>query len=179
MNNQGRLAVATWLTAATLLACSGTALAQQAPVPEKQGGPLVLFNAQYGTPLRLAGGIGVLLPVGKPVRNTDGGTEGTRAGLEVEAGAGAGGMRLAVGPAAYMYEGAIMGVGVDARVTLARASDSPRGATVHSTYLGAEAGLVISLMKVSAGVAHRVAGLSGQKAMIFTWSVGVQVPIGW
>lgn len=34
-------------------------------------------------------------------------------------------------------------------------------------------------VRVSAGVAHRIAGASGSKATVFIWSVGVQVPLGW
>jgi predicted S18 family serine protease len=34
-------------------------------------------------------------------------------------------------------------------------------------------------VRVAAGVAHRVSGTDGSKATIFTWSIGVQLPLTW
>jgi len=37
---------------------------------------------------------------------------------------------------------------------------------------------VLMSVRLNAGVAHRVSGI-GTKDTIFTWGVGVQIPIGW
>ena len=93
--------------------------------------------------------------------------------------AGAGGFRVAAGGAALALEGPFLTTGFDALFTVSRTGHTPRGAAADSTYLGGEAGLIIMSVRLSAGVAHRVAGASGSKATIFTWNVGVQIPLGW
>ena len=174
---QRRLAIVVMMVVA-LFARSGTALAQQSSASDGQGGPLLFLSAQYSAPQRWAGGAGVLMPMGKRMP-MDGGTSGTRAGVEIEGSAGQGGARLAVGPALIASEGAGMIVGLDVRGTVTRTWKSPRGATTDSTYVGAEAGLAISVVRLAAGVARRVAGLSRSTGTMFTWSVGLQIPLGW
>jgi hypothetical protein len=176
---QPRPFVVTLLAILTLAAGAEFAFAQQTPAPaQPKDRPLLLPTADYGTPQRWAAGAGALIPMGKPVR-MDGGTSGTRAGIEVAASAGQGGARLAFGPAFIANEGGGMIVGFDLRGTLMRTRTLPRVATANSTYVGAEAGLAISVVRFSAGVAQRVAGPAGPKGTIFTWSVGLQIPLGW
>jgi hypothetical protein len=177
--DQLRPIVVTLLVILTLAAGRGLAFAQQSSAPTTtKDRPLLLLSAEYGTPLRWAGGAGVLIPRGRPVR-MDGGTSGTRAGIEIAASAGQGGARVTAGPALIANEGGAMIVGLDFRGTLARTRARPRGATGDSTYIGAEAGLAISVVRFSAGVAHRVAGPAGSKGTTFTWTVGLQIPLGW
>lgn len=128
-------------------------------------GPMFLPAVSYGTPLRLSAGLSVFLPaVDLP--------GGRRDGFIVEAAAGQGGARLAFGHARFLEY-----VGVDARLVAARTWDSPRGASAKSTYGGVEAGLTLAYVRVSAGVARRLAGPDGPDKTIFTWSAGFQYPI--
>ena len=139
--------------------------------------PVFLVGGQYGTPTRLSATAGVLLARPRPLSAGDA-ANSSRAGLVVTSTAGMGGFRLAAGGAALALEGPFLATGFDAMLTVTRTNDSPRAAGGRSTYLGGEAGLVIMSVRLSAGVAHRT-GPPGSKATIFTWSVGVQFPLGW
>ena len=126
----------------------------------------------------MAGTAGVLIAPPKPFRSGDS-PDSSRAGVVVTGRAGTGGFGVAVGGAALALEGPFLTTGFDGLFTLTRTGHTPRGATENSTYVGGEAGLVLMSVRLSAGVAHRVAGTSGPKATIFTWSVGAQIPLGW
>jgi hypothetical protein len=140
--------------------------------------PVVLFSAGYAAPSRWTGGLGLLIPFAKPRPDGDLGDLREHRGLEVEASAGVGGVRLALGPASFgkspkgpvLFGGNLLG-------SVTRTRRSPRGASADSTYVGLEGGLVLLTVRVSAGIAQRVAGAEGPRATIFTWSVGVQT--GW
>lgn len=111
-----------------------------------------------------------MIPFGRPGRNG-------QPGLEVEASAGVGGARLALGRASFFGgEGDPILIVVDILVGLTRTWNSPDRASSDSTYVGLEYGMMGLAVRVSAGVAHRVAGPEGPKATIFTWSVGMQAP---
>ena len=100
-------------------------------------------------------------------------------GVVLRGAAGAGGFRFDGGLAALAREGPFLTTGFDAVATLTRTTASPRAADPKAIYLGAEAGLVLMSVRVGAGIAHRVSGTDGPKATIFTWSIGVQLPLGW
>lgn len=140
--------------------------------------PVFLVGGQYGTPTRLVGTAGVLIA---PPRQFEPGAspDSSRVGLVLAGGVGTGGFRVAAGGAALALEGPFLTSGFDALFTLTRTRETPRGAAANSTYVGGEAGLVIMSVRLSAGVARRAAGTPGPKATIFTWSVGVQIPLGW
>ena len=162
--------------AAALLGVAAPALAQRASA--RLDHPVLLVGGQYGAPTRLTGTAGLLIARPRPFES---GTapDSSRAGLVLTVGAGTGGFRVAAGATALALEGPMLTTGLDALVTLSRTADSPRGATGESTYIGGEVGLVLMSVRLSAGVARRTAGASGPKATIFTWSVGVQIPLGW
>ncbi len=162
--------------AVILLGLAAPAFAEEAP--GRLDHPVLLVGAQYGAPTRLAATAGVLLGPPRPFRPGDS-PDSSRVGLVLAGGAGTGGFRVAAGAAALALEGPFLTTGLDALFTVTRTGRTPRGAAGESTYVGAEAGLVIMSVRLSAGVAHRVAGHAGQKATIFTWNVGVQVPLGW
>jgi len=167
--------VATLLIA--VIAGSATASAQDAQTAP-EGSPLVLFGGRYSAPTRWTGDVAMLFRLGKPRQNGDLGDLQEHRGLEVEASAGVGGARLALGPA---FVGKPPGgpalFGADLLVGLTRTWNSPRGASTRSSYAGLEGGLTLLMVRLSAGIAHRVAGTEGPDANIFTWSVGVRT--GW
>jgi len=140
--------------------------------------PVFLVGAQYGTPTRAAATAGVLVARARPFE-PGAASDSSRAGLVIAGGVGRGGFRLAAGVAALALEGPLLTTGLDALFTLSRTSDTPRGATGESTYVGGEVGLLIMSVRLSAGVARRTAGGPGPKATIFTWSAGMQLPLGW
>jgi hypothetical protein len=144
-------------------------------------GPLFLVGAQYGTPIRASAGAGVLLPFGDQSPNSKvHALHEQRSGLVFAGSVGTGGEQVAGGLGAILTEGSyFLTYGLDFRGTLTRTRQSPRGATPDSTYAGAEAGLMVSLVRFSAGYAHRIGGAAGPKANTFTWGVGLQLPLGW
>ena len=139
-------------------------LAQQTPVTDNH--PFVLLDVNGGAPLRLSGGATLFVPFGKPS------SRDSLHAVEMQAIAGMGGARVA-GGMAFLDEG----FGPDVRLSLMRTSASPRGATPHATYVGVEAGWIWIYLRLSAGVAQRIAGPSGQKDTVFTWQAGVQLPL--
>jgi hypothetical protein len=164
-----------WFSLA-LLSISVPAFAQGAPARGEH--PVLLVGGQYGGPTRLVGTAGVLIAPPRPF--TPGSSpDSSRAGFVVHAGAGTGGIRVAAGGAALAFEGPFLTTGFDGLFTLTRTRQAPRGASPDSTYVGAEAGLVIMSVRFSAGVARRAAGPAGPHATIVTWSLGLQLPIGW
>jgi hypothetical protein len=133
-------------------------------------------GVSYEKPLRTTAGIGILFPFGNPDVEDHGVL--SYPGLLVEAGAGAGGRRIAFGLASRVKDsrGPVL-FGVDALMAVKWTGSSPRAASGSATYLGAEAGLLLLAIRLSAGVARRVDGPAGPHRTIGTWSVGVQT--GW
>jgi len=160
---------------AALVSLPATALAGQQP--EHSNPAVVLVGGQYGSPTRIFGSAGVLIAPPKPLKP---GTspDSSRLGVLITGGAGTGGFRGGAGLSALALEGPFLTTGFDALFTITRTGDSPRDADSHATYAGFEAGLVLMSVRLNAGVAHRVSGI-GTKDTIFTWGVGVQIPIGW
>jgi len=161
------------------------AASAQSPVPfspaapgATQGKPVILLGADAGASQRAAGFVGVWVPMWNRLTRTPS-VAAPRRGLEVMGSAGAGGFGIAAGPMSVVSEGWAMTVAADVRGTLTRTSNSPRDATPRATYVGADAGMVLTVIKFDVGIAHRVSGPTGPKAMIFTWRVGVQIPVGW
>jgi len=146
--------------------------------PESSNHPVIaLVGGQYGSPTRILGSAGVLIAPPKPLKP---GTspDSSRLGVLITGGAGTGGFRGGAGLSALALEGPCLTTGFDALFTITRTGDSPRDADPYATYAGFEAGLVLMSVRLNAGVAHRVSGI-GTKDTIFTWGVGVQIPIGW
>jgi len=127
--------------------------------------PIVFLDLQGGAPQRVSGGATVLF--GKSGKSVE-----TRRAMEIQASAGMGGARVAGGMA--FLNGPF---GPDVRLSLTRTSASPRGAAAHATYVGLEAGYIWLFLRLSAGVAQRVAGPSGHKDTVVTWQAGVQLPL--
>jgi hypothetical protein len=176
-NDRIRLGVATILVTMTLPAASVRVRAQEAS-STTEGRPIVLVGAGYASPTRWTGGLGVLIPFGTPKPNGDLGDVRGQRGLEVDGGVGAGGARLAVGPAwiGKPPSGPVL-FKVDVLAEVTRTWNSPRSASADSTYAGLEGSWMVLMVRLSAGVAHRVAGPAGPDATIFTWSAGMQT--GW
>ena len=101
-------------------------------------------------------------------------------GIEVQAGAGAGGGRLAGGPVLTAFP-----LWFDLLATVTGTSANPRGASPDSTYVGVEGGFAFPVyafrrkrfmsLRPSIGVAHQVAGPAGLERTTFTWSLGAHV----
>jgi hypothetical protein len=159
-------------------------LGASAPPASAQGAntgfdhPVAIVGAQYGAPTEWFGFAGILIAAPRPFQP---GTarDSSRAGLIVTGGAGSGGYRIASGVTGLALEGPYLTTGFDALFTVTRTGRQPRGAAADSTYLGGEIGIVLMSVRLSAGASHRTSGTSSGKATIFTWSAGVQIPIGW
>ncbi len=142
------------------------------------GKPAIVLGGQFGTPTRLFGSVGVLVgPTGPLTSGTA--PDSSRTGLLVKAGGGAGGFTIGGGFAALALEGPFLTTGFDALVTVTRTGKTPRAAAPDATYGGFEAGLVLMSVRLHAGVSHGIAGPTQSKATIFTWGIGVQIPLGW
>jgi len=142
----------------------GVLVAFLALTGEARAQALFLPSAQYGGPLKISGGLAVFVPIGETRTEF-------RQGIEVEGSAGQGGARASVGLARFLEA-----FGLDARAVLTRTWSSPRDASPDSTYGGIEAGVSIAYVRVSVGVAHRIAGASGPDATIVTWGAALQLP---
>jgi|SRR5262245_5987580 len=172
-----KFGTATLLIVLDVLAVSTAARAQVAQTATDSR-PVVLVGARYAAPTRSTGGLGLLIPFRKPRQDGDLGDLRDHGGLEIEASAGVGGARLALGPAwVGKPPGGPALFGGDVLVGLTRTWNSPRGASSGSSYVGLEGGLTLLMVRFSAGIAHRLTGPEGSNATIFTWGVGVQT--GW
>lgn len=132
--------------------------------------PRLLIRAQFGTPTNALATGGVQFDLG-------GRDYTTGVGPLVTVGAGNGGFRLAGGIGALEPEGPALATGLDLQLVVSRTSDRPRHASPRATYLGTEAAVVITDIRLSLGFAHRL-GSAADRRNILTWSVGVQIPIG-
>ena len=154
---------------------------QSTPMPSAARGPFVAPFAQYGAPLRWAGGAAVLVSIGRTTR--DSGILGAR-GLELQASAGQGGWRVAAGPAAA----ALPFWWADVLVTATHTTAHPRGAVADATYIGVEAGFalilpldawvnlpVVVMFKPSIGFARQLDAPADGKRTMFTWSTGAHL----
>jgi hypothetical protein len=153
--------------------------AAQGTTAERAHRPLVLVGVRYDAPGRATVSGGALLPIGTLGRSGDlGGQLRAYHGVLVDASVGRGAMRVAAGQARRLKEpGGPVLFGEDLLITVVRTSPSPRGATPASTYVGGEAGVTLLTARFSVGLAHRIAGPSGPKRTVFTWSIGFQT--GW
>lgn len=175
MKGLGRVSAVVVVWVAALLA---PATAQAQCEPETPGRPIFLVSGRYDVPLRALGAVGILLPVGLPTSGDLGCAVKAHEGVMIEAGAGRGGVRFAGGFANRVKAtGEPVIFGQDVLVTFSRTGETPRKASAHSTYVGAEGGLTLVMVRFSVGVARRVSGAEGPSATIFTWSVGLHT--GW
>jgi hypothetical protein len=158
---------------------------QSTPIESAERGPFVAPFVQYGAPQRLAGGLSVLFPVGRPVLRD---FALSARGLELQASGGQGGWRVAAGA----FTAALPVWWADVLLTATRTTADPRGARPESTYLGVESGFALTLpfppewytgdfihpvimIKPSFGFAHRLDGPAELKNTMFTWSTGAHV----
>lgn len=152
------------MNAARLLLALGLPLAHAAAPAPPRTFHLLFPSVSYGAPLRTSASFAFfhsITDVSKQLSE----------GPIVEAGIGQGGWRVSGGWARFLEF-----AGIDARAVVTRTFASPRAASPRATYAGAEAGLTIYYVRVSAGVAHRLGG-SGEKSTIFSWSGALQIPI--
>lgn len=147
-----------------LVACR-TPAAAQGTLHDKSPNLMLLPSVQYGTPLRISGGLGLLVLTAEK-----GGFR--RDGFLVEGVVGQGGASASFGVARFLEY-----AGLDVRGVLYRTGLSPRGAAADSTYGGAEVGLTIAYVRLGAGLARRLSGASGTSATVGTWKVSVHVPV--
>jgi hypothetical protein len=156
-----------WFVVSIPVATARPASAQQPSL--RRDAPLLLLHVQSGAPLRLAGGATVVVPFGA-VTSSDNLKKQHAVVMRASAGAGgaqiAGGLAILAGP-----------FGPDFLLSTTRTFASPRRADARSTYVGVEAGYVWLIARVSAGVAQRVAGPLGPHRTVFTWSIGLHVPV--
>jgi hypothetical protein len=140
--------------------------------------PVVLLSGQYGAPARYSGSLAVLIPVERS-SGSDTVPVATTRGPLIGATGGAGAGRLELGYVALVSSGSpIWSFGFDGRASIMRTWESAKEAAPGSTYIGLEAGIMLSLVRLSVGVGQRIAGASGDHGTIITWSAGIQVPIG-
>ena len=152
-----------------VLTCAPVAAVAQEDEKGKTGRPLFVVSAVYEARTRTTGEVGFLIPL-KLAWDEDVVFMECRC-LEATAGVGPGGSRFAVGPSLRAFWRPILPYGADALLTIVRTSDSPRGVVPQSTYVGGEAGLLFTSVRIGLGVAHRVSG-PGPRETVFTWNVG-------
>jgi hypothetical protein len=139
-----------------------------------------LASLSYDTPTASPVSLMLLIPAREPDIDDDLGGMTVKRGIAFEASYGLRGARLAVGSSALGRDCSsrtLFGADVLANVTKTWDQPTQRGTT--STYLGAEAGWTALSVRLTFGLAHRVAGPSGPGATIFTWSAGIQLPLKW
>jgi len=154
---------------------------QSTLIESSRRGPFVAAFAQYGAPQRSAGGMSILVPVGRTT--VESGILGVR-GIELQGSAGQGGWRVAAGAAAA----ALPFWWADVLVTATRTTAEPRGAQSQSTYVGVEAGLALilpldewlqlpftAMFKPSFGFARQLDAPAEGKRTMFTWSTGAHI----
>jgi hypothetical protein len=162
----------TYLALAIALLARPQAGAPQGPVSSDIGRRLVTVGTQYGTPTRALVSGGVLFELGLPDVSTG------VVGFLVTGGVGAGAFHIGVGIGGLVDEGPHLSTGIDFSFVATRTNDRPSHATPRATYLGAEAGLVITDVRLSLGFAHRVSGQESGRRNILTWSAGILIPLG-
>lgn len=72
----------------------------------------------------------------------------------------------------------LLGFGIDGRLTLTRTWQEARS-TTKTTYAGLEAGLMVSVVRVSLGLGKRIQGPQTARDLVVAWSVGIQLPLDW
>jgi hypothetical protein len=154
------------MNAVHLLLALALPFAQAKPAPAP-GAPyyLVLPSISYGAPLRTSASVALFRSNPNPRQ------EQLIDGWIAEGGAGRGGVRFSAGYASFLEY-----LGLDLRGAVTRTFGSPRSATPRSTYAGVEGGITIAYARFTVGIARRLGG-SGDKAAIFSWTAGVQIPI--
>jgi len=166
------------LTVALSLGVTATAFAQD-PAANVMHGPGLMMSLRYDTPTASPVAVSLLIPLRKPYTDSDWGLM-TRDGLEIEASYGLHGARLAAGKSTRgksCSPGMLFGTDLLGNVT--RTWGKPTRGTANSTYVGVEGGWVFLSVRTTIGVAHRVAGPKGPGGTIFTWSLGIQIPLRW
>jgi len=135
------------------------------------------MSAQYGAPTGVGGGLACV--VSRDTSYSHWTSIADVRGLLIGASGGSGGGRLELGYVALGFAGSpYMGIGFDGRVNVTRTWDSPQGASPNATYVGVEAGVLVTVVRLSAGVAQRVVGPAGAHGTVFTWSAGIQLAFG-
>lgn len=157
-----------WMMARGLVLAAGllaVAVPVRAQTPAAPRPLLFLPGAQYGAPLKASGILAIYVPT-----HVEGGFRSR--GWMADGGGGQAGARASFGRAAVLEY-----LETDLRAVVYRTWGSPRAAASHATYAGVEGGLSLAYARFSAGIAQRVAGTSGDRGTIVTWSAGVQVPV--
>lgn len=143
---------------------------QSTPPPPPAARPLFLAGARKSGPLGGSATVGILIPVTSPKRGTGYGSDWfAHQGVLIEAAAADDGFELAAGWGRRWTprRGPVL-YGQDIMATAFRRKNSP----IDSTYVGGEVGLTMMTVRMSVGVATRVAGPSDASRTIFTWGIG-------
>ena len=159
----------------TLLPCALFAVILGA-APQAHADTFPYWGVSFGTPGRAAGTLGVSFGDAIP-GEAEGLAIGT--GAQIEASVGRGGAKLGIGRSiVILTEEKAARLLADVKAVGIRTFDRARGASPHSTYLGVEGGLSLSVLRLTLGVAKRLETKSVGADVLFTWGVGLQIRIG-
>jgi hypothetical protein len=156
------------VVAGLLLAAPAARGDEPPPTPERTGWVAPVLGTRFGTPLRISASAGLIL--GRV--SADDAAYHTASGWLVQAEAGAGGGKLALGKAAALLYGPFRPyAGGALKAVVVRTWGSPLGARPRRTYAGAEVDLALLYVRASVGLLRQVAG-SGDDTML-SWGVGI------
>jgi hypothetical protein len=162
------------VVAAMLLICAPEAARAQTAAP-----PVYFVGPLYDAHTRATAEGGVLVPfhVNEPGQKGEWGQNGKFVDcecLEVLAGVGIGGARLAIGPAVEFYElMPVFWAGADVLLTVMRTFDAPNAARPNTTYAGVEGGIMLWGIRARVGVAHAMSG-RGRYGTVATGNISIR-----
>ena len=161
-----------------VLACHAAPLYADEPAARASASAVVLVGGQWGAPSGLSGSVGFLFG---PAVLVEAGADpdSGRKGLIVSGSGGVGGFSVAVGGGVLGREARVLPTGFDGLLRVTRTTSNPTNAAADTTYVGVEAGLVLTGVRLCAGVSHRIGAPSGSHDTIFTFGIGIQLAPSW
>lgn len=139
-------------------------------------GTFPFWGLSFGTPARATVQLGASIGDHIPSRGED---LAMGTGPVFEAAIGLGGGKIGVGHSlVVLTDEASIRVVADLKAVAIRSWDEPRGASRNATYLGAEGGLSVSFVRLTVGLAKRLAGRPSGANVLLTWGAGVQIRMG-
>jgi hypothetical protein len=166
-STKGRFSARFLLAAALLLLCSG----------EARAGTFPYWGLSFGSPDRIAAHLGLSFGGDVPGAGTEGFALGTGTVVEAVVGQGSGTLGIGKSIVILTEERKLRLVG-DLKAIGLRTWDEPRSASAHSTYLGIEGGLSLSVVRFTMGVSKRLEDRLEGDEWLYHWGVGIQVRIG-
>ena len=144
---------------------------------EARAGTFPYWGLSWGSPDRIAAHLGLSFGDDVPGAGTEGFALGTGTVVEAVVGQGSGTLGIGKSIVILTEENKLRLVG-DLKAIGVRTWDEPRSASAHSTYLGVEGGLSLSVVRFTMGVSKRLEDRVEGDEWLYHWGVGIQVRIG-